>query len=302
MFPWLSQLATNYEQFSFKGLLFEYKTMSGNALTSTNTALGTVILATQYNTNDTPFTSKIEMEQYEFAQSVVPSCSIIHPVECAPSETVLSKLYISNPGSTVPGDPRFSNLGTFNLATSGMQAAAVVGELWVTYHVTFLKPRLAPQEYYWHATSNTVSGSYYAAALNLIYGEPSSFSVDPTSSIAIIPSGTTPNLLTFPQGYAGVYFFIISVIGSGGVPSGWAITYTGDLAPSYYFGRSFNQISANSPLPQSVSPTPSSSNSNNTYIAVFSSTGLGGTINFIPSFGGYNVAYCDLIITRVAAP
>lgn len=44
-FPWLSSIASNFEAYRIEGLVFEYKTMSADALNSTNTALGQIILS-----------------------------------------------------------------------------------------------------------------------------------------------------------------------------------------------------------------------------------------------------------------
>lgn len=143
-FPWLSQLAANYEQYSFEGLVFEFRSTSADALNSTNTALGTVMMATQYDVADTSFASKSEMLNYEFSNSVKPSDSCLHMIECAPKQSTLSELY-TNAGGTNPAgtDPRFYNLGRFTIATTGFQAASVnVGELHCTYQVRLLKPKL----------------------------------------------------------------------------------------------------------------------------------------------------------------
>ena len=50
-FPWLSQVADSYEQYEMRGLVYEYKSMSSDAVMSSgaSSALGTVIFATQYN-------------------------------------------------------------------------------------------------------------------------------------------------------------------------------------------------------------------------------------------------------------
>lgn len=85
-FPWLSQIAPNFEQYKFHGLIFEFRSTSANALNSTNTALGTVILGTDYNTAAAAFTSKQQMENNEWTCSTKPSLSVIHPIECAPSQ------------------------------------------------------------------------------------------------------------------------------------------------------------------------------------------------------------------------
>lgn len=45
LFPWLHQLAANFESYRVKGCLFEFRSMSGNALNSVNTALGNVIMS-----------------------------------------------------------------------------------------------------------------------------------------------------------------------------------------------------------------------------------------------------------------
>lgn len=142
-FPWLSQIASNFEQFQFEGIIFQFRSTSANALNSTNTALGTVIMATQYDTVDNAFSSKAEMLNYEFSASVKPSESCLHMIECAPNQTTIDKLYVLD-GSVPPNaDPRLYNLGRFSIATSGFQGTNVnIGELHVTYQVRLLKPKL----------------------------------------------------------------------------------------------------------------------------------------------------------------
>lgn len=142
-FPWLSQIAANYEQYSFEGIVFQFRSTSADALNSTNTALGSVMMATQYDVADTPFVSKTEMLNYEFSNSIKPSDNCLHMIECAPRQSTLTELY------TLPGappdnyDPRFYNLGRFQIATVGFQGTGVnVGELHVTYQVRLLKPKL----------------------------------------------------------------------------------------------------------------------------------------------------------------
>ena len=92
-FPWLSQIAANFEQYRIEGMIFEFRTMSADALNSVNTALGQVIMATDYNAANPPFAQKSEMENYEYGQSAKPSESAIHPIECARLQTTISELY-----------------------------------------------------------------------------------------------------------------------------------------------------------------------------------------------------------------
>lgn len=141
--PWLAQIAANYEEYEYEGLLFQFRSTSADALNSTNTALGSVIMATNYDAADGNFTSKAEMLNYEFSCSTKPSDSCMHMIECAPSQTVLPHRY-TRPGLALPGtDIRFYDLGKFQIATTGFQGTSVnIGELHCTYQVRLLKPKL----------------------------------------------------------------------------------------------------------------------------------------------------------------
>lgn len=143
-FPWLSDLGNRFEQYRIRGMVFEFVSTSADALNSTNTALGTVIMSTQYNVYRPAFTSKMEMESYEFTVSGRPSANLIHPIECAPSETPFKVYYIRNAPISDGADLRMYDHGVFTIATVGMQAAATIGELWVSYDVELLKPRIIP--------------------------------------------------------------------------------------------------------------------------------------------------------------
>lgn len=143
-FPWVASFASQFEEYAIRGCIFEFKSTSAVALNSTNTALGTVILATEYNAAKAAFISKLQMENYEFTTSGPPSEDIYHPIECARSVNPVSELYVRTGGVPSGQDPRLYDLGLFQLATVGMQAAAVIGELWVTYDIEFFKPILQP--------------------------------------------------------------------------------------------------------------------------------------------------------------
>lgn len=146
-FPWLSSIAENFAAYKFHGLVFEFWSTSSNALNNINTALGTVIMATQYNAARSNFLSKAEMEQYEFTTSCKPSMSMIHPVECATGESPLEELYVRT-GALPAGEvQQFYDFGKFQLATVGMQNANTIGELWVSYDVELFKPRISPGLY-----------------------------------------------------------------------------------------------------------------------------------------------------------
>lgn len=142
-FPYESQIGCNYEQYEIEGLIFQFRSTSADALNSTNTALGSVMMATQYDTLDRPFTSKGEMLNYEFSTSCKPSENCLHMIECAPRMTTVSNLYTLSGVLPSGADPRLYHLGNFQIATTGFQGASVnIGELHVTYQIRLLKPKL----------------------------------------------------------------------------------------------------------------------------------------------------------------
>jgi len=149
-FPWLSQIADNFEEWIPEAMIFEYKTTSSNTVvntTNSNPGLGTVIMATQYNSLNNDFGNKQQMENYENAVSVDPSRSVVHGIECAKGQTPLQPMYVRtgdlSATSGVSNDLRFYDLGKMTIATVGQQTNNfVIGELWISYRVRFLKPRL----------------------------------------------------------------------------------------------------------------------------------------------------------------
>jgi len=140
-FPWLSQIAPNYQQFRFHGLIFEFRPMITDFTSSGQP--GVLVFATNYNSAEPIYQSKQEMENSEYAVSVKPTLPLIHAIECDPNETTITKLYTDRDANR---DPRLTDLGLTQLATTGNAAANVVlGELWVSYCVEFFKPKLVPE-------------------------------------------------------------------------------------------------------------------------------------------------------------
>ena len=146
LFPWLSRMASLYEEYQFLGLVFEYKSTSATAVGTTSSAMGTVIMATDYDCYDNAFQTKRAMEAAEFSVSGAPYDHFMAPIECDPRRNN-SKLFFVNYGITdftqAKGDARNEVMCNFTYATEGQQAAdTVIGELWVTYHVRLSRPIL----------------------------------------------------------------------------------------------------------------------------------------------------------------
>jgi diacylglycerol kinase len=139
LFPWLSTVAAGYQQYKVNGMMFFYNSTSANAIGSTNTALGTVIMATNYDVSEDSYSSKQAMLASYFSDSGPPSEDMAHAIECDPSSRPIDTLYVDHGGESA-NDPALFNLGNFQVATAGAQASSNVGELWVSYDITFYKP------------------------------------------------------------------------------------------------------------------------------------------------------------------
>lgn len=146
LFPWLSQIAPNFEQWQLLGAVLEYKTTSGEFTAAPTPSLGTVSIATRYNVLSRPFSTKQEVLNHQFAVSTRPSQSVMHPIECAPAQTANQPLYIrlADQDPDLAYDARLYDLGTIQVVSeAGAQVVDYTGgELWITYDILLIKPRL----------------------------------------------------------------------------------------------------------------------------------------------------------------
>lgn len=210
LFPWLSQISANFDQYKFHGLIFEFNSTSADALNSTNTALGTLIMSTDYDVYDQPFSSKQQMNQNMFTCSGPPSNNMMHPIECNPSQNPTKLMYLSGGHSGQDMDQRFVDLGRFHIAKVGMQAAANVGELWVTYDVEFFKPHPSTSLAVSYCATYTIGNTYSIA--NMFDSE---VVEDGSSSKVSVDYNSTPaGVITFDKSLAGKKFLVyLSILG-----------------------------------------------------------------------------------------
>lgn len=138
-FPWLSSFADCFDQWEPHGIVFEYRTLSSDY--AANTALGLVIMATEYDVSDPNYIDRVEAENSDYAISAKPSCNMMAGIECSPSERPTKILYTGFPG--VGRDASLYNLANFQIITQGLPANNLqLGELWVSYDITFYKKQL----------------------------------------------------------------------------------------------------------------------------------------------------------------
>lgn len=144
-FPWLSTVAEQFEEYELLGCVFEYVPTSSAIGSTTNPALGSVMMATNYDPLDDDFESKQQIDSYEHAISTLPCYGAIHTVECKKRSSVLSTLFTRNSETLKAGSTlQMYDFGKFQIATQGMQGQYPVGELWVSYRIKLKKPRISP--------------------------------------------------------------------------------------------------------------------------------------------------------------
>lgn len=201
-FPWLSTIANNYEMYRLERAGFEFRTFSADALNSTNTALGAVVAAVDYDASSSAFTSRQEMENSAFAMSAKPSESFSIPVDCRASQSFsANKLYVRNSVPAGYYDIKTYDVGTMYIATTGFQGTSVnCGSLYVSYKVRLFKPVLnTPGEMTLTTIGYVPAGSLGTVSSTNFFGTGTGSNglVSSFDTIGITQSG---NVITFPAG------------------------------------------------------------------------------------------------------
>lgn len=227
-FPWLSSIASNYEQYYINGMVIQFVSTSAAALNSTNTALGKVVMATEYNAERPTFSTTSEMLNTVYANYGKPAEDLVHAIECAPSQVASKLYYVRTAGVPTGSDPRLYDLGIFQLATEGMQAAANVGGLWITYDVTLCKPILG---------NSLASMDFFSATV----ASSSSIFSDAVSKTIATPIGGTlasDGTYLFPRGVLGTYKCVASFSSAAGAT--WPDATVSDLKNIIVPGAIYN--------------------------------------------------------------
>lgn len=145
-FPWLSQLAANYEEYEMHQLMFVYEAKISENATATDGQLGSIIMFTDYGADSKVKTSKQQMLQGYGSQDGLCTRDAVHGVECDPSKIHGDghKYMRVRPLEASQALTDY-DLGIFQMAVSGTPAGLVnqiIGQLYVQYTVKLRKPRL----------------------------------------------------------------------------------------------------------------------------------------------------------------
>lgn len=139
--PWLAPIAQQYEQWTPNGIIFEFRSTSSEYVATQ--ALGSVIMATEYDSLDAAFSNKQDMLNAAYSNESKPSDRIVHGVECDPRDNPNRIFYVRSGAVPAGGSVRDYDLGTFTIATQGGSTANLnLGSLYVHYDITFRKEQL----------------------------------------------------------------------------------------------------------------------------------------------------------------
>jgi len=207
-FPWLSTIASQFQEYRIKGMVFHYVPTSG-MYNSTSSALGSVMIQTSYRSVDAAPTSKIEMLNEYWATESSPAEAFCHPIECDPKENPFNIQYVRT-GSLPSGENQLMyDLGRTFVAVSGVSnSTTVLGDLWVTYEVELKKPVVV----------STVSNVLQVCTVSSVAG------FNPAPGTWFASTGTVAGTfrvsmgsqsILFPKGKTGTFMIIVRLAASG---------------------------------------------------------------------------------------
>lgn len=197
-FPWLADVASRFQEYRIRGMIFHYIPTSGSAVASTNPALGSVMMQTSYRASDTDPASKVEVLNEYWASESKPDTAFCHPIECSPEQNPFKVQYVRTGAIPAGDNVLFYDLGKTFICTSGMQTTGnPVGDLWVTYEIELRKPVLTSE-----VNSNVESAVY--SSLNpttVTYFNP----LESPILTGNLPCSFSGRTITFPKGIVGTY-------------------------------------------------------------------------------------------------
>ncbi|AYP28931.1 MAG: coat protein [Cressdnaviricota sp.] len=248
MFPWLSQLAPMFQEWEAVGMIFEIKTMSSDY--TSNVSMGTIFAAADYNVQATAPANKQQLENMEYSQSCKPSCSILMPIECSPSKTVATHLYIAPNLDYGNGDPQFYDLAQVFLGSQGLPnsggAVGTIAELWVSYEIILYKPKISiiadsGEEAGFYIANPTVDSPLGTSTTVPFQGNQSPFiTLDRFTQTVYLPP--VPN-----QTYTIDYYLCADTM-TGTVPDANIMHFTTTLTACTSSGETFYPSGGSSPL------------------------------------------------------
>lgn len=201
-FPWLSNIAQNWETYHFSKLRFCYYTRTG-----TGTA-GSVIMAPDYDAADVVPASENIVSSYEDVQENAPYRDIVCTLRPQAMHSMGSKKFIRVGALSANQDIKTYDVGNFFICVVDSGGAVPWGKVWVEYDVTFYTPQLLPTGVSFSGVGLLFNNIGTSAAA--IFGTPANQIIQG----GLAPSGAG-NVLTFSNAVIGQEYLIeCAIIGT----------------------------------------------------------------------------------------
>jgi hypothetical protein len=238
-FPWLSNMAGNWETYHFNKLRFCYYTRCGTGTS------GSVILAPDYDAADASPITEQNASSYIDIREDAPYKDITCILRPAAMHPMGPKKFIRNAALAANQDIKTYDVGNLFVCTVDSSAAASWGKLWVEYDITLFTPQIQALGGSGFANQFTLSAAGGGIAAASIFGatpeEMGGIDVSTALNVITINSG-----LIIGQEYAiscSITGTVISVFGLAAVTglTSKTICFTGfpAAATSGNFSRTF---------------------------------------------------------------
>jgi len=219
-FPWLSQIAQNYEEYELQQCVWTYRSTTSDIGSSTTGQVGTVIMATNYNPDQPLFTDKKTMMEYYGAASVKATDDLLSGVECDPDKlSGTSGKYVRTNPVLYNQDVKSYDAGVFQVAVANTPTAYAnlsLGELWVSYTVMLRKPKFYATLGYGIGRDYFVSGSG-TESTTLLMGTNAGLLTGQQNNIGCALTLASNSIkVVFPANYAGNVAIMLTCETSGG--------------------------------------------------------------------------------------
>lgn len=211
--PWLSSQAANYQEYRWNGIVFIYVTEMSDAVVTGTGSLGYIGMSVNYDATSPPPSNKREALNSFWSIMTKPSKNYVSFLECSPAENPSRVLYtwegVDSPPATAS---QLYNLGTAYCWGGGQPSGTTeIGQLFVCYDITFLKPRLP-------RALATPAHSYYASfsAVSSATDVPTAYhfgSSAPTHVGGLLPVELSTTTLQVPRRAVDTAYMILRAAG-----------------------------------------------------------------------------------------
>jgi hypothetical protein len=303
LFPVFAKIAATYEQYRCHLLRFWYRGEEYTA-SGTNVSAGILVYATNFDIDDTAFSGIDQMENYDNSISGPPFAGhFAHDVlvghrkkgrnrAVGGNDLPLNDYFVfSSANAEAPTGlsqaGKFYDMGNFQVASNGTQAATPAGELWVEHSWTMIRRKQSTPLGQELTQGHIVSSAAGTAATATILG----------TTGGVLRSGsnltTVLTTTTFTLPNPGYYLVAMGLFG----------TLSSASAPSLGVGSNITPLQVMNNNGSSASTATNTGGTQSAYLALLSVTasGTGAANTCTPACASYSAGNTDIFISQVSS-